>query len=155
MKRAMVILCSVCAGFLMLTSCEKEGDEGSNEAKLSSNGSSESHNMGQNCMDCHQKGGGGEGWFTAAGTTYNELNNSPFPNGLVVLYTGPNGTGKVAYTLEVDSRGNFYTTEPINYGSGLYPATVGSQSTKFMSDAVTSGQCNRCHGVSTDRIWAN
>ena len=154
MKRAMVILCGVCAGFLMLTSCEKEG-EGENETVISSNGNSESHNMGENCMSCHQKGGEGEGWFTVAGTIYNELNNATVPNGLVELYTGPNGTGTLAYTLEVDGRGNFYSTEKVNFGGGLYPATVGTQSKRYMSDAVTNGQCSSCHGVSTDKIWGN
>lgn len=154
MKKATSIFCSLLTGLLMFTSCEKES-EGGNETNLSSNGSSESHNMGRNCMDCHQKGGEGEGWFTVAGTLYNELNNSPAPNGLVELYTGPNGTGKVAYTLEVDSRGNFYTTENINFGNGLYPVAVSSQSRKYMPDAVTSGQCNSCHGDSTHKIWAN
>ena len=158
MKRAMVIWCVVCTSLLMLTSCEKEGGEGgegSNEAKLSSNGSSESHNMGQNCMDCHQKGGGGEGWFTVAGTIYNEANNSTVPNGLVELYTGPNGTGSLAYTVEVDSRGNFYSTEKVNYGGGLYPVTVKGQSRRYMPDPVSNGQCNSCHGDSTHKIWGN
>jgi len=154
MKRATLIFCYVSASLLMFTSCEK-GGEGGNESKLSSNGSSESHNMGQNCMNCHQNGGPGEGWFTVAGTIYNELNNSPTPNGLVELYTGPNGTGTLAYTLEVDSKGNFYTTNKINFGNGLYPVSVASQTRRYMPDAVTTGQCNSCHGDSTHKIWSN
>jgi hypothetical protein len=154
MKKATVIFCSLFTGILMLASCEK-GSEGGNEAKMSSNGSAESHNMGRNCMDCHQKGGQGQGWFTVAGTLYNELNNNPAPNGIVELYTGPNGTGSVAYTLEVDSKGNFYTTENVNFGNGLYPVTVVGQTRRYMPDAVTSGECNSCHGSSTHKIWMN
>ena len=154
MKRAMVILCSVCAGFLMLTSCEKEG-EGENETVISYNRDTESHNEGQNCMSCHRQGGEGEGWFNVAGTIYTQSSNSPLPNGLVELYTGPGGTGTLAYRIEVDAKGNFFTTEDIQFGSGLYPATVGSQSRKVMAGPVTDGQCSSCHGVSTDNIWAN
>jgi cytochrome c553 len=154
MKRAMFIVCTVCAGFMMLTSCEKEG-EGGNEANTSFTGSAESHNMGQNCMNCHQRGGEGEGWFNVAGTIYNEANNKPVSNGRVELYTGPNGTGNLAYTFEVDSKGNFYTTENVNFGNGLYAASVVSQSRRFMPDPVTTGQCNSCHGDSTHKIWGN
>ncbi|MFZ1678712.1 MAG: hypothetical protein WAT91_15630 [Saprospiraceae bacterium] len=158
MNKAILIFCTLFAGLLMFTSCGKEsegGSTGGGEAKLSTNGSSESHNMGQNCMNCHQKGGEGEGWFTVAGTIYNQLNNSPSANGLVELYTGPNGTGKVAYTIQVDARGNFYTTENINFGNGLYPASVVGQTRRYMPDAVTSGQCNSCHGSSTHLIYTN
>ena len=156
MKRAIVILCGVCAAFMMLTSCEKEG-EGENETKISYNRDSESHNEGQNCMGCHRQGGEGEGrgWFIVAGTIYKAASNSTLPNGLVELYTGPGGTGTLAYKIEVDAKGNFYTTEDIHFGNGLYPVAVGSQSRKYMSDPVTTGQCNSCHGDSTDKIWTN
>ena len=150
----MVILCSVCAGLLILTSCEKE-NEGENETVISYNRDTESHNEGQNCMSCHRQGGEGEGWFNVAGTIYTQSSNSPLPNGLVELYTGPGGTGTLAYKIEVDAKGNFFTTEDIQFGSGLYPATVHSQFRKYMSGAVTDGQCSSCHGVSTDNIWAN
>ena len=154
MKRTMVIMCSVCAGFLMLTSCEKEG-EGENETKISYNRDSESHNEGQNCMSCHRQGGEGEGWFNVAGTIYTAAGNSTLPNGVVELYSGPGGSGTLAYKIEVDAKGNFYTTEDIHFGNGLYPVVVGSQSRKYMSDPVTTGQCNSCHGESTDKIWSN
>lgn len=150
----MVILCCVCASFLMLSSCEKEG-EGENETVISFNGESESHNEGQNCMSCHRQGGEGEGWFTVAGTIYTQSSSNPQPNGMVELYTGPGDTGTPAYKIEVDAKGNFYTTEDIQFGSGLYPVAVGSQSRKYMSGAVTDGQCSSCHGVSTDKIWSN
>jgi hypothetical protein len=150
----MVFLCSACAGLLMLTSCEKEG-EGENETVISYNRNTESHNEGQNCMSCHRQGGEGEGWFNVAGTIYTEAGNTTNPNGLVELYTGPGGTGTLAYRIEVDARGNFYTTEDIQFGSGLYPVAVGSGAKKYMSDPVTSGQCSSCHGDSTDKIRTN
>ena len=154
MKRATVILSALCAVLVMFSSCEKEG-EGGNQTNISSNGSSESHNMGQNCMGCHQQGGQGEGWFTVAGTIYNQANSNPVSNGRVELYTGPNGTGNLAYSFDIDSRGNFYTTEKVNFGNGLYAAAVVSQSRRYMPDPVTTGQCNSCHGDSTHKIFGN
>ena len=150
MKKTTLVLFSLFAGLMIICACEKEGE---NETKISANGHSESHNMGQNCMSCHRQGGEGEGWFIAAGTVYDESKTGTLPNGTIVLYSGPDGSGTIAYTLEVDANGNFYTTENIDFGSGLYPAAVGAQTTKYMVSAVTSGQCNSCHGDSTDKIW--
>lgn len=134
---------------ILLLSCNKEGDE----TKISSYTSSESHNQGQNCMSCHKSGGDGEGWFKAAGTVYDSTKINVYPKTTVKLYSGPQGTGSVKYTVQVDGLGNFYTTEKIDFGSGLYPAVEGNNQTKYMSNPITNGACNSCHGVSTDKIW--
>lgn len=134
-----------------IVSCNKEEE---NETNISSYNKDDSHNMGQNCMDCHKSGGQGEGWFNAAGTVYNNTFASTLPGATVRLYTGPGGTGTLKYTIQVDKKGNFYTTEAIDFGTGLYPSVQGSTSTQFMSSAITTGQCNSCHGVSTNKIWA-
>ncbi|HEY3389006.1 MAG TPA: hypothetical protein VGK38_05505 [Prolixibacteraceae bacterium] len=139
---------------ITLQSCSKESD-GENESKISSHGANDSHNMGQNCMGCHSQGGSGSGWFVVAGTVYNSAKTITYPNATVKLYTGANGTGTLKYTIQGDAKGNFYTTENIDFGSGLYPSVQGSTGTQNMSTAITMGQCNSCHGVSTDKIWTN
>lgn len=125
-----------------------------NETKISSNGSDESHNEGKNCMTCHRLGGDGEGWFVVAGTVYDSLSNSPSANGIVQLFTGPGGTGDIKATVQVDAKGNFYTTQKIDFGFGLFPVVKSQNgSVHYMGTAITSAACNSCHGVSTPRIY--
>ena len=111
--------------------------------------------MGQNCMNCHKSGGEGKGWFNVAGTVYTAGLSNTYPNTTVKLYTGPNGTGTLKYTINGDAKGNFFTTETIDFGSGLYPVVQGTSTAKYMSTTTTTGQCNSCHGVSTDKLWTN
>ena len=136
---------------IIMTSCEQE--EGENETKISYFNETESHKTGQNCMDCHKSGGPGEGWFTMAGSVYDSQLNDPYPNATVYLYTAPNGTGDLIYTLEGDALGNFYTTESIEFESGLYASLKGNTATKHMTTVLTTGKCNSCHGDTADRIW--
>jgi len=113
--------------------------------------SSRSHNMGQNCMSCHKKGGQGEGWYTAAGTAYH-TNNSTAQNVLVKLYTLPNGAGNLVKEIPGDLLGNFYTTDIMSFATGLYPVVENNGVKSYMSSSISSGSCNSCHGVSTSRI---
>lgn len=154
-RKLIVTVFSAIALFITVPSCKKESnaDENKNEPKISLYNNNESHNMGQNCMNCHKQNGSGDGLFNAAGTVYDSLKTSTFPNATIKLFTGPNGTGTLKYTLQVDAKGNFYTTDIIDFGTGLYPAAQGSSTTKFMSSVILQGQCNGCHGVSTDKIW--
>ena len=132
-------------------SCKKEKTRG--ETNISAHNESRSHNAGQNCMDCHSEGGDGTGWFTVAGTVYKSDKTSVFSNTTVKLYTGKNGGGKLKYTIDGDELGNFFTTEQVNFGNGLFPAVTGINGTRFMSFSIKTGQCNNCHGVSQDVIW--
>lgn len=134
---------------VVFQSCEQEG----NEKKVSGYESTASHNMGQNCLNCHKSGGSGEGWFSLAGTVYDSLKTATLPNSTVKLYSGPNGTGSLIGIIEVDGLGNFYTTNSIDFGNGIYPSVEGDADTKYMFSSIVSGACNSCHGVSTDRIW--
>lgn len=134
-----------------LQACNKNG----NVTNISSTGGNKSHNMGENCMNCHKSGGKGEGWFNIAGTAYKTDASSTYANVTVKLYTGPNATGTLKYTINGDAKGNFYTTEAIDFGSGLYPVVSGTGNASFMSSAITSGACNNCHGNSTGRITLN
>ena len=133
---------------LATLSCEDE-----NETKISTYNDDESHNAGTNCMTCHTQGGEGEGWFEVAGTVYDSARINTYPNATVKFYSGPNGTGTLHYTLQVDARGNFYTTEDMKAPGGLYVAVQGDHQTNYMQSILPSRNCNSCHGVETERIW--
>ena len=109
-------------------------------------------------MDCHNKNGQGKGWFVVAGTVYDTLfpNNQINPNATVYLYSQYGGKGALVATIEGDAKGNFYTTEKIDFGTGLYPKLVSSKGKiKYMNAAVTQGACNGCHNYDTYKIYVN
>jgi hypothetical protein len=151
-KNVITIMLVAILGMVAMQSCEKEKNE-KNETKSSKSGAMESHNMGQNCMNCHKSGGEGEGWFNAAGTVYNEAGTATLESGTVQLHTAANGTGDLSGTVIVDGKGNFYTTESIDFSGGLYPSVQGSTATQHMSTTISNGQCNSCHGLSTAKLW--
>ena len=105
-------------------------------------------------MNCHIQGGGADGIFSVAGTVYEESLNSVLPNSIVRLYETSDFNKDPVAVIEVDSRGNFYTTESINFGEGLYTSAEGPTMEIFMESPITSGSCNECHGNNTERIWA-
>lgn len=138
-------------GTFVIVSCEKEGG---NVTLISKNNSSISHNTGKNCMDCHKSGGGGAGWFVVAGSAYDSTQINTYPNSTIQLTTMPNNTGNIASTIEIDSRGNFYSTENIDFGGGLYVSVLGKNGAQQnMNAKITEGACNMCHGNSTNKIW--
>ena len=125
------------------------------DTNVSLSGGSKSHNFGQNCLNCHKSGGEGEGCFTVAGSASNSALTSNLTGGIIKLYTGANGSGTLKYSIPIDSKGNFYTTESIDY-SGLYPAITGpSGATNYMSGSLNTGACNSCHGASTGKLFGN
>ena len=142
------------ASILLLSTmqfCTPESDYGS--IATSTTGSNNSHNVGQNCMNCHNGSGEAPLW-KVAGTVYNQALTATNPNATVKLYTGPDGTGTLKYTISVDAKGNFYTSSNIDFSGGLYPSVVGSTTTSYMSSSITNGACNSCHnGVTRTRIW--
>jgi len=134
---------------LLIQSCSR--DKATN---ISAYNDTESHNMGQNCMNCHKPGGKGKGAFQAAGNVYDSLQTTIRTNGTVKLYTGSNGSGSVKATIQVDGNGNFFTTETIDFTGGLYPCITGSNGdVHYMPYSISMGQCNSCHGVNTNKIW--
>lgn len=139
---------------ISLQSCSPEGsDYGSAESQA---GNSRSHNMGQDCMNCHRPGGGEAPVWNVAGTVYNEALTNTNPNAKINLYTGPNGTGTLKYTLTADANGNFFTSANIDFTGGLYPSVTGSTATNSMSTPITTGTCNSCHdGTARSRVWIN
>jgi cytochrome c553 len=148
-KKLFRIVLLIVFPLIALEACNhaKDGEE-----NISKHGDDDSHNMGQNCMNCHKKGGEGEGWFYIAGTAYSNSGTNYAQDVTLLMYTEPDGAGTVKYTVEGDSKGNFYTTNIIGFGNGLYPAVVYNNDTSFMSSSISHGACNSCHGVSTDKI---
>ena len=134
---------------VFMQSCEK----GNNDTRISQYGG-HSHNSGRNCMGCHYSGGEGSGWFNIAGTVYDSAGINIYPNTTVYLSTGPNMRGTIVDTLYGNASGSFYTTLPVDLTVGLYANIVGTNGTvKSMSTTLTSGACNSCHGVSTNKLW--
>jgi hypothetical protein len=155
MKINSILFAGFLAGVTLISvpSCKKNGKCG--ESNISEAGGDDSHNFGQNCLNCHKSGGEGEGCFSVAGSISNQALSSPLSAGTVKLYTAANGGGILKYTIQIDSKGNFHTTESIDV-AGLYPAATGSDGTPhYMSSSLSSGACNSCHGVSTAKLWAN
>jgi hypothetical protein len=155
MKINSILFAGFLAGVTLISvpSCKK--NEKCGESNISEAGGDDSHNFGQNCLNCHKSGGEGEGCFSVAGSISNQALSSSLSVGTVKLYTAANGGGILKYTIQIDSKGNFYTTESIDV-AGLYPAATGSDGTPhYMSSSLSSGACNSCHGVSTAKLWAN
>jgi len=113
--------------------------------------SSKSHNMGQNCMSCHKKGGQGEGWFSVAGTAYH-TDNSTAQNVTVKLYSQPDGAGNLVKEIPGDLLRNFFITDIMSFRTGLYPVVEFNGVKSYMSSSISIGSCNSCHGVSTSKI---
>ena len=134
-------------------SCKKDAKCGA--TNISASGGDDSHNNGQNCMQCHTDGGEGKGCFSAAGSVYNSALSSPVNSGKVEFFTQANGAGQLMYTIQIDSYGNFYSTADMNL-VGLFPRVTGPTGTQqSMSTGLSSGKCNTCHNVSTSKIWAD
>lgn len=151
---------------LILFSCKKKksysetgsGIEQENNVEvinISQVNGNESHNSGQNCMTCHKSGGAGKGVFKVAGTLYDSLLTTTKSGGVVKLWSGINGTGNLIASINVDSKGNFFTTETINFVNGFYPMVISSSNSrvKHMVSMLNNGACNSCHGISQARIW--
>ncbi len=120
----------------------------------SATGLDESHKHGQNCMECHNPGGSGEGVFTVAGSIFDADRSTPYPRGTVELDPVLAGTG-AAYVLEVDGKGNFYTTDPLDFSQGLYVRFVDDTVKIQMAAKITSGACSTCHGHTVEVISVN
>ena len=141
--------------FLLILTCIFPAceDEDGDETKISYYDGKESHRTAEDCMNCHFYGGSGEYWFQIAGTVYDSTLINTFPNATVKLYSESDGKGELIYVVEVDALGNFYSTEQIDFGNGLYPTVQGNELSKNMLSAITTGRCNSCHGNSQDVIW--
>lgn len=152
MKRILSLIPITMLFAVVLFSCEKEG--ACDEYKVSQSNGDDSHNFGNNCMQCHKAGGEGEGCFVAAGSVKNAALTAPVTSGQVEFYTEANGAGTLKYTIQIDAKGNFYSTEAMTL-TGLYPAIKNANGTHYMGNSLSTGACNSCHGNSTDPLYAN
>jgi hypothetical protein len=117
-------------------------------ANVSKHGETRSHNLGSNCMECHQAHGPGRGRFTVAGTLYDEKTRAPSPNGVVELRTSLAPTGTVVLSIQVDALGNFFSTEPLPLPqTPLFPSLRNADGSKrnAMRFPTINGACNQCH----------
>ncbi|MFZ1686340.1 MAG: hypothetical protein WAU70_02895 [Flavobacteriales bacterium] len=115
----------------------------------------DSHNQGENCMNCHMPDGEGETCWQVAGTVFNSNGGGVLPNATLLLFTDTNGQGSLVRSLDFDGLGNVYTSEQIDFSHVVYPAVrTPAGDTVFMDVPIRDGACNRCHGVSTARITA-
>jgi hypothetical protein len=137
-----------------IESCEENG---CGKTLLSSYDSHESEKMTGDCMNCHSPNGGAGSCFRIGGTAYDSiLSDSSVQNSIVKIYSQPNGAGELITTMQVDRSGNFYTTSPVSFGSGLYPAIIsGTGHIRYMPQSTVTGACNSCHGVTYPKIWAD
>ncbi|MBM3404028.1 MAG: hypothetical protein FJY10_03965 [Bacteroidetes bacterium] len=139
----------------VLTGCTDEDDNGV-IVLVSQRYDKYSHKAGHDCSECHRTNGAGIGWFTVSGTVYDSTLSNPYPNLWVYLRSGPDEMGELYKIIEVDGFGNFYTTQGPGFEYPLYPSVMDSLNrTVFMNQAITHGNCNSCHGETTDRIWKN
>lgn len=117
----------------------------------------ESHHMGENCMRCHKKGGHSLGRFKVAGTVYDSQQQTTIPDPVVKLYTEANSGGTLVVTIYGDGKGNFYTTQDIDFSSGLYVVITGKDGSSViqMVSSISDGACNACHGNTTGKIFLN
>lgn len=128
---------------------------------ISQRGGTSSHTdqrRGQDCLSCHSPGNNAY-VYTLAGTVYQLDNpNEIFPNATLKLYSKEGRKkGDLVVTLDVDANGNFYTTETIDFGTGLYPTieSGGVEQPLDMPASTANGSCNSCHnGVGINRILA-
>ena len=137
--RSTITLISAC---LLVVACQKFYPPDNNQ-QISKHNEDESHNNGQNCMNCHYQAGNGEGWFSVGGTAYGN-----YQSGYVDLYTDQS-LRTLVMSLEIDQLGNFYTTEAIDVTSeGLVVGVRDAQgNVELMNDPIEHGQCNLCHGT--------
>jgi len=154
MNKSLLVFSLIVIG---ISSCSHYDDIQKN-AKESIAGEDESHNSGQNCMNCHNASSSSEalqegGWWNIAGTAF-KSSGSYAKEGSVELWTGPNRTGSLLYKLAIDDLGNFYTGKIVDFKGGVFPVLIDKNGNlnKAMQSSTLNGACNSCHGVSTPKI---
>ncbi len=120
-----------------MISCEKE-----NDSNISFHNSDESHNTGDNCMNCHYQAGPGDGWFSVAGSVYGDYENHS-----VRVFDAK--TQELLAKIEIDQLGNLYTSEEIDFSNGITIGIINeddpNEAPRVMGSVVETAQCNLCH----------
>lgn len=114
---------------------------------------------GRRCAACHEKGhqAGNRVW-TAAGTVYDRP-DSPCNSGVVAgaKVEIADENRKILVTLFTNSRGNFYTSEPLRY-TGIIVRVSKDGKMREMQGAMASTDCANCHspgGAAGGRVYLN
>ena len=137
----------------VVISCKK--NKAGTGSKTSSYNDNSSHDVGSDCMSCHNPGGSNKFWWIVAGTVFKPDSTTLNPGCTVYLFSGPNGTGNLILTLPVDKKSNFYTSNSLSFGTGLYPEVKSSSGEiQYMQSSTINGNCNSCHN-SSNRIIVN
>jgi len=116
---------------------------------------SRSHNAGLDCAKCHVQGSTGKGCFTISGTVYQLNGIETNPNAVLNLRTQPNGGGDIRHIISTDGKGNFFTTNTINWADSLYVELFNPNGgTLYKSMPINSfeGSCNTCHNTAETRL---
>lgn len=143
MKYASLFLLLIFFTFINF-SCKK--NKSGTGSETSSYGNTNSHDVGSDCMKCHNSGGSNQFWWNVAGTVFKPDSVTLNPGCTVYLFTGPGGSGTLIQVLPVDKKSNFYTTNSVSFGTGLFTEVKSSSGEiRSMQAAITSGDCNFCH----------
>lgn len=158
MKKLMVLILTVAGIALCAAFSGKESLQPGCGPQLQSKAQgTSSHFFGITCGNCHsEKNQKAPGCFTVSGSVYNEARSAIHANPVVKLYTEPGGQGKLVATLYGDQLGNYYTTATVDFSEGLYPTLEGTptvaEPVKHMYRRIFTGECNRCHGATTEAL---
>jgi hypothetical protein len=111
-------------------------------------GERRSHNLGQNCLTCHQALGPGRGRFTV-GLSVRNPDGTWARDPVLELYTAPPARGgTLVARLDGDALGNVFTTDPLPWPDRtLVPVVVSRDGAlaAAMPFPTLSGACNLCH----------
>ena len=112
---------------------------------MSNYGSMDSHNVGEDCMQCHKSDGEAGLEFSIAGSVYDSSLNRPYPNVLITLLSDIDINDIPEEVIEVDGKGNFYSNMPINWQNGLLASVSNNNQIRNMIGINSDGSCNSCH----------
>jgi len=108
-------------------------------AFASQSGPNGNHNVGRDCLSCHD-GSGEAPQFTFAGTLYNG-SGSPVAGAEIRVV---DATGK-AVSVYSASDGNFYQKGSSTFAAPGHAGARDATTTNLMVSQVTNGGCNSCH----------
>jgi len=156
MKNVTLVIAVLFLACLFFSACKKDLPTPPSTAFNSKHRDTLSHNNGQVCLTCHGVDGSASRSFVVAGSVFQADLTTPSLNGTLYFWSDNGGTGLLVATLDVDGKGNFYTTSSILPGSGTFPQIIGtSGDVKNMPIRAPNGNCNSCHGVTDPPIWVN
>jgi hypothetical protein len=123
-------------------------------SNVSAPGGTKSHNVGQNCLGCHQDKGPGKGLFVIAGSLY-KSSDTPWVDGATVKLFSDKARTQLVTSVNADALGNFYSTDKITVpAAGLFVSIfdLNDQKLQDMGSPKISFACNICHAGSAKLV---